>query len=72
MLTILRKFVIVSVIVISGLLMRYLKPSAPGHQLIYERCDESKGVSKGVVKRNSGPTSRGPRGDSVAVKAGDV
>jgi len=29
---------------LSKFLKRYSKPSAPGHQLIHERCDESKGV----------------------------
>src|SRR6218665_1550392 len=42
-----KRFVIVIVIVISKLLKRYSKAKPPGHQLIHERCDESKGVSKG-------------------------
>ena len=37
--------------------------SASGHQLIHERCDESKGV-----KRSSGPIFRIPGGNREAVK----
>ena len=40
----------------------------PGHQLIHERNDESKVFFQRVVKRSSGPISRGPGGDRVAVK----
>src|SRR6218665_2300295 len=39
--------------------------SAPGHQLIHERCDESKGGFQRGVKRSSGPNSRVPGGDRV-------
>ena len=44
------------------------KLSAPGHQLIHERCDKSKRGFPNVVKRSSGPISRIPGGDRVAVK----
>ena len=40
------------------------------HQLIHEHCDESKGVFQRVVKRSSGPISRIPGGDRIAVKVG--
>ena len=60
---------IVIAVVSSRFLKRYSKASSPGHQLIHERCDESKGVSKGGVK-SSGPISRIPEGDRVAVKVG--
>ena len=53
--------------------MRYsLKLSAPGHQLINKRCDESKGRFQRGVKRSSGPISRVPGGDRVAVRMGVV
>src|SRR6218665_1350684 len=44
-LTLTQVYETVIVIVVSNLLKRYLKAIAPaGHQLIHERCDESKGV----------------------------
>src|SRR6218665_2306746 len=61
--------VIVIVIVISSATQ---KLSAPGHQLIHERCDESKGGFQRGVTRSSGPISRLPGGDSVAVRVGVV
>src|SRR6218665_2135063 len=45
--------------------------SAPGHQLIHERCDESKGVSKGG-QISSGLISRIPEGDRIVVKVSVV
>src|SRR6218665_396744 len=48
------------------------KRSAPGHQLTHELCDESKGGFQRGVKRNSGPISRVPGGDRVAVRVGVV
>ena len=57
--------VIVIVIVISSATQ---KLSAPGHQLIHERCDESKGGFQRGVKRSSGSISRVPGGDRVAVR----
>jgi len=43
------------------------------HQLIHERCDESKrGFFKGGVKRSSGLISRIPGGNRVVVKEGVV
>ena len=46
--------------------------SAPGHQLIHERCDESKVDFQKGVKRSSGPISRVSGGDRVAVRVGVV
>src|SRR6218665_793578 len=48
------------------------KPSEPEHQLIHERCDESKGGFSKGVKRSSGPISRIPGGDRVAANVGVV
>src|SRR6218665_3973532 len=62
----------VIVIVFSRFLKRYLKPSTPGHQLIHECCDKSKEGFKKGVKRSSGPISRIPGGDRVAVRVGVV
>src|SRR6218665_2424388 len=57
------------VIVISRFLKRYLIAKRTRvHQLIHERCDESKGVPKGGVERSSSPITRIPGGDRVAVK----
>src|SRR6218665_3050804 len=64
--------IIVIVIVISKLLKRYTKLSAPGHQLIHERYDESKGGFQRGVERSSGPISRVPGRDRVAVRVGVV
>jgi len=47
-------------------------PNPPRHQLIHERCDESKGVFQRGVKRSLGPISRIPGGDRVVVKVGVV
>jgi len=43
-----------------------------GHQLIHERCNESKRGFKRGVKRSSGPISRVPGGNRVAVRVGVV
>ena len=64
------RFVIV--IVISKLLKRYSKAKrtrAPAYSRALRRI---KGVSKGGVKRSSGPNSRVPGGDRVAVRVGVV
>jgi len=53
-------------------LKRYLKSSAPGHQLIHERCDESKKVFQRRVKGSLDSISRAPAGDRVDVKLGVV
>ena len=45
---------------------------SPGHQLILERCDESKEGFQRGVKRRSGPISRIPTEDRIAVKVGVV
>ena len=48
-------------------------PKAQGHELIHERCDESKRwVFQRGVMRSSGPIFRIPGGDRVAVKVGAV
>ena len=66
------KSVEIIVIVISKLLKRYSKAKRTRHQIIHERCDESKGVFQRGVKRSSGPISRIPGGDRVGVKVGVV
>src|SRR6218665_3214745 len=57
----------VIIIVISRSQKRYSKA-----KLIHERCDESIGSFPKGVKRSSGPISRIPGGDRVAVKVGVV
>ena len=60
------------VIVISRFLKRYSKAKrtrAPAYSRALRRIEE---VSKGGVKRSSGPISRVPEGDSVAVRVGVV
>jgi len=61
------------VIVISRFLKRYLKAKctrAPDYSRALRRI--KRGVSKGGVKRSSGPISRILEGDRVAVKVGVV
>ena len=66
------RYCFVIVIVISRLLKRYLKAKrtrAPAYSRALQRI---KGVPKGVNRSSSGPISRIPGGDRVAVKVGVV